>query len=283
MSFVSEFCCQNWRRQSKPLTCVLLFSVLLIFFIFLFTSVSKTRNLQLQPCHYLVNLTRTPQKLWRPWRTTSPSWSSRTRRQRRYEFESSPWGYYSWFTLADKTFFTIEIISGNCKHGKKKCAEHYWWGENAILQHSGILYRDCTASLCYFSNLNLPQTRRVYTEKSLAQCCSSAFSAYLRWITGVFRLKNIAQMWHKGLVNLCLSFCVYLGPLVWLFFSPFFFHSCPRLLFNSSINPSCSRNSVDCIMNLAIEWWCSSFLDPSTAFPPRHITALLKHNISVIL
>lgn len=121
MSFVSEFCCQNWRRQSKPLTCVLLFSVLLIFFIFLFTSVSKTRNLQLQPCHYLVNLTRTPQKLWRPWRTTSQSWSSRTRRQRRYEFESNPCGYYEWITPPDNTCFITEIILGNSANTAKKC------------------------------------------------------------------------------------------------------------------------------------------------------------------
>lgn len=40
-------------------------------------------NLQPPSCHYLVNLTRTPQISWRPWRTICPFWSSKTRRQKR--------------------------------------------------------------------------------------------------------------------------------------------------------------------------------------------------------
>ncbi len=92
----------------------------LSFFSFLFTPGSKSRSLRPQLCHYLVNLTRTPQKLWRPWRTTSQSWSSRTRRQRRYEFESSPCGYYEWITPADNTCSTIGIILGNSANMAKK-------------------------------------------------------------------------------------------------------------------------------------------------------------------
>lgn len=111
LSSVSVFSCQDLRGPSKPLT---------PFFNFFYSSRSTARSLRPLPCHYLVNLTRTPQKLWRPWRTTSPSWSNRTRRQRRYEFEVVMLQHLLGVSVFFFNHLTTGKISGNSADVAKK-------------------------------------------------------------------------------------------------------------------------------------------------------------------